>query len=228
MQPHSACRMALVALATLSGLGCDRGDLARAAADAKAQGLRSITTSYVFDENGSQSPLADLLNDSFVIAATPVAGPAAQSTTRDYILTWHVLTVLYAFSVPRSRPAEECPQPPGTLAVRPGQVAVPVVSGTHVIDGVEITMKSNEGSIGFDGGVVHLLMTLRCVGGVVTLPQGQANVFVIDSQGRIRAQRAMLHPPAFVTEMLQIGTADALARRMRRIMSTRLVSSSRH
>lgn len=184
-------------------------DLARSAKEARRAGKTATTLRYILDESGTEGALDDFLRTSSVVIVTRAAPQPIQTIDEGYLYTWHVLHVLRILSQRPPFPRDGCElAKPPRLPVNSNEIAIPLVAGTAIVDGVAVTMDSNESHITFESGKSYLLLARVCPNGVARLPQGAADVFQINDGGRI----ASVDSPQFnfMKELLSFGTVDRL------------------
>jgi hypothetical protein len=161
------------------------GLLARAAAHARQAG-RSSETLTLSDGGGDLAVgLPDVLKVYSVVVATPVRGSDSPvAVTADNIYTWHVLRVDQTLTRRTPGPAECGEEVPGRPALKAGEMAVPVLGGTTVIDGISITILAPGLEVTLDSGSSYLLIGSRCQDGVLRLPHGGLDTFAVMPDGR--------------------------------------------
>ena len=148
----------LCVVAAIIACACraEPGSLTYSAKEAKRQGKQAITIRHIFDEIGSEAPLDGFLRAYATVLATPV-GASVQTTDNYYVYTWHFFHVLRILAQPPSPSVPGCRvSPPRALAA--DEIAIPLVAGTAVIEGVAITMDSDESHATFKPGQQYLFL----------------------------------------------------------------------
>ncbi len=215
------CALSIALLASCKP-GEHRGELAELAAQARAQGKTEVAVSRVLDENGSETPLAQLLETVSVVIAKDLPARRIVTATADDILTWHIFKVDEWLSI--AKPLPDVLACHGTLpqgiVLAADEIAVPLLAGSTEIKGVKVTMLGSEASIMFQPDQRYLLLLRPCQEGVARLPQGALDIFTVDSESRIRDAYDVAYPVPFMIEMVQaVQTVDKLALMLRRHMA---------
>ena len=187
------------------------GSLAYSAKEAKRQGKQAITIRHIFDEIGSEAPLDGFLRAYATVLATPV-GASVQTTDKYYVYTWHFFHVLRILAQPPSPSVPGCHVlPPRALVA--DEIAIPLVAGTAVIEGVAITMDSDESHATFKPGQQYLFLSIRCPSGVALLLQGRLDIFEVMPDGRIVVPTTPWF--RYMQDVMKLGTIDRLTEQLK-------------
>jgi hypothetical protein len=213
---HRALCIAVFSVISACGSRPLPGGLAKAAKDAKSRGSKTATVRLDLDENGTEGPLDDhLRKDSIIMVALSDANPV-QVTGVDAIRTWHSFRLLRVFAKRACQRFDDpCPTVPRELSIAVDQIAVPLLEGTAIVDGVAITMDSSESHVTFKPNQQYLMLSIMCPEGVVLLPQGRRDIFEVTETGHILATTNPQFP--FMKGLLDLGTTDRLSERLRQL-----------
>jgi hypothetical protein len=188
------------------------GRLAAFAAGAKQRGEK---TAEIFDKvpRVTSNNLESALKASSVVLAT--ASPKqVVVTTQEMVYTWQFVKIEQWLSQVPLRPHDcgQIPRPP--LAIPSADEAmVPIGAGTTTIDGVMISVTTEE-SQKFTPGQLYLLLVGECRNQEVRLIYGEQSVYLVDNTGAISAPRSETFDP-FAKELLAVKTVDAIKERIR-------------
>jgi hypothetical protein len=210
--------LALTAVALIAACGRDSQPppssyLAKTAAAAKAQNRPSSTIRYTDEPIVDVSGLDSILQTYSTITATP--STVVVKASDDRIYSWYLLTKVQHLS--RRPPAlrEYCGMDiPPQLRRQTGDVVLPLLQGSVVIDGVAIHAESFQSNIELQTGATYLLFILECDNGVAALPIGDPGVLLVRNQ---RVSSPFPEVP-FVSELLKTTPSlDTLHERIRQL-----------
>lgn len=191
--------------------------LAYIAKEAKQQGKKAITIRHIADEIDYGTHLDNLLRVHTTLLATPADPPTIQTIDKYGVYKWNFFRVLRILAQPRSQSNSGCDMsPPRPLSRAGDEIAIRLVAGTALIDGVAITMDTDESEATFKPSRQYLFLAMLCPDGVAILPQGRVDIFDVSADGRIAASPN----PAnlwfgHVQEMQNLGTIDRLTEHLK-------------
>lgn len=190
--------------------GPSTGSLAWHASQARSKGRGETTIKVVADERGG-GDLDEVLRSCAVIVATPVGAEGVQGLDESYIYTWRVFRILKRGPLGRTAHAAGAfpTIPRGVHPLGPGYVAIPVVGGTAEIDGVRITMVSNDSGLVFEPGRRYLMFVRMGPHGGALLAEGAFGIFRIAKDGSIMPFLANAQA-RFTEQVLALKTVDGL------------------
>jgi hypothetical protein len=176
----------------------------------------AITVGIILDENGIGSSLTELLRTLSTVLVVPTDAPLVQGTDAQYVYTWRSFRIIQVLAKRALQPHYRCAGSlPRRLSLASDEVAIPLVEGTALVDGVAVTMDSSESHVTFKPGQQYLMLAFMCPGGVVVLPQGHRDIFEVTTNGRIVSTA---EPQSrFMEELLDLGTIDHLVDGLRRV-----------
>jgi len=204
-----------VALMVLSVAGCsscrEPGRLSTFAASAKQRGEK---TTKIFDKvpRVTSDNLESALRESSVVLATASAKQMIV-TTPDMVFTWQIVKIEQWLSQAAS-PPHDCGLVPRPQAIpSTDEAMVPIAAGTTTIDGIMISVTTEE-SQRFTPGQLYLLLVGKCPNQEVRLIYGEQSVYLVENTGAISAPRSETFDP-FAKELLGVKTVDAIKERIR-------------
>jgi hypothetical protein len=65
------------------------------------------------------------------------------------------------------------------------EVVLPIAGGTAVIDGVSLTMVSNQDHLSFAAGQAYYALADFCASGTIFIPHGEKDIFAIAQDGTL-------------------------------------------
>jgi hypothetical protein len=106
-----------------------------------------------------------------VALVVPTPAAPVQSADDFYIYTWRSFRAVRMLSERPSAPWVTCRlRAPRTLTIAPGEIAVRVVAGTTVVNGVSVTMDGPEAHLAFKPGQQYVMIVNVCPEQVAILP----------------------------------------------------------
>jgi hypothetical protein len=183
--------------------------------DAKKHGRTTTGVSTTVDTFQDPS-LAEVLNSSAALLVTATRLNAIVTTENTFV-TWNVFSVDREIGPQTRRPAECFNPPPPSLRLASREIAVGLLGGVKVVDGVTVTWGSLDRDLALEPGGKYLLLGVRCSDHeVLTRPSGYgfAAIGASGQLGPLASQSPSTYP-RFFKELMALGTVDALAGRVR-------------
>lgn len=199
--------MVAVAL-TAPGTSAQSGFLHRLAKSAKDRGQTTARDVITTSGDDSYRTAEEILRKYSTLIVKPRGFAVAVQTTPEYIYTWHTVDVVRSVS---RRPTVRATcnwQTPASLKPKWPLLAFPILGGTARVDGVSITLESDDSRLGLMSGRSYLVIGNVC-GAVLSRPHGgDVDVFEISSDGSFAPRRTSPRP---LSEFLiNIGTLAKL------------------
>jgi hypothetical protein len=180
---------------------------------AKANGRHSVD--YVSTGNApgvGRSLYAVSFHHSFLVAE--YTGTSLVDASGTDLRTWHVFKLVDPGTDPPGPEPERCGwHKPARLQLAADQFAVPLVTGTMVIDGVKLNMTSADSLVSFAPAHRYLLVATRCDGQVVMLAFSKYSVLPLEQDGSTLVQPARdaeIASRPFMKDILDRRTVDSV------------------
>lgn len=180
------CGLVSAALVFCAGR-CSRqreGTIVSLVHDAKRQGRTSVELAAVHPE-ATEGKLLGLLQAYSLVLATPTRVTVVAATDGDDIYTWNTFRIDEILSRNGRSAFPACRlERPGSLTLKPDEMAVPAGGGTIIIDGVTVTQSYGTWIPPKPGGT-YLFFAVMCPDRVAILPLYGRDVFEVNSDGKI-------------------------------------------
>lgn len=154
-----------------------------------------------------------MLRTYTVLIATPSESKVA--TTTEYILTWYRFKALDVISTPpHCLQCDNLPPPPTDFQAAQNEFVLPIVAGTATINGVELTMVSDEPR--FELNQRYLLFVDMSGGRVAQLGGGWAGAYQVSQNGTLSTR--IPRSARLKDEILAEGTIGKLRTRAKLLL----------
>lgn len=208
------CGFVSVAVVFCAGR-CSRqreGAIASLVHDAKRQGRTSVELPAVLPE-ATEGKLLSLLQAYSLVLATPTQVTVVATTDGDNIYTWNTFRISEVLSRNGRSGFPGCRlERPGSLTLKPDEMAVPAGGGTIVIDGVTVTQSYGTWIPPKPGGA-YLFFAVICSDRVAILPLYGRDVFQVNPDGKITpVTEERLTPFEYQRELESLGTIASVRR----------------
>lgn len=161
---------------------------------AKCRGDSSLSFSLLSPDGEERLPsLESLLRKSAVYVATATRIDVLKEVIESDIYTWQVLRVEQTLA--SAAPLKGCHALPASVHLEPGEIAVPMLGGTAVIEGVTVSLTSSTPST-LKEGQRYLAVGDAC-GKNVVAAGGTLGMLPVNDEGALKplpAQQAALTP----------------------------------